>query len=78
MVITSLVLNSTWHIDGFTPDTQDIDYIRRLAPNIFFNDIGFYFWAFDVKLPSGRWLENIRFENALKTAKAYIETAKEA
>lgn len=78
MVITSLVLDSTWRINGYTPDTQDIDYIRRLLPTIYHNDLDCYFWAFDIKLPSGRWLENIRFKDALKTINAYIETPEEA
>lgn len=65
--------NMVWKIKGYTPDTGDHEFIRNLAPTIYHNDLECYLWAFDVKLPSGKWLENIRFSNDLKTATAYIE-----
>lgn len=48
------------------------EFIESFAPIIYHNDLECYLWAFDVQMPSGRWLENIRFENDLKTAKALI------
>ena len=51
---------------------QDIQYIRGFDPVIFWNDCDCYHWAFDEKLPSGRWLENMRFENALTEVKALV------
>lgn len=41
---------------------EDFDFIRNLNPVIYFNDLTCKHWCFDVKLPSGRWLENIRAE----------------
>lgn len=64
----------TWRINGYTPDRGDHDFIRNFAPAIYHNDLECYLWAFDVKLPSGKWLENIRFSNDLKVAYAYIES----
>jgi hypothetical protein len=62
-----------WNIDTRTElSTEDLDFIKKFSPNIYHNDLECYFWAFDAKLPSGRWLENIRFSNGLKTATALI------
>ena len=51
---------------------QDIEYIENLVCNIFHNDIECYLWSFDTKLPSGKWLENIRFNNAITEGKALV------
>lgn len=51
---------------------KDIDFIKDFSPIIYHNDLECYLWAFDTKLPSGRWLENMRFSNDLKTATALI------
>lgn len=50
----------------------DVEFIKNFNPAIYHNDADCYLWAFDEKLPSGRWLENIRFSNDLKTATAMI------
>lgn len=39
---------------------EDRAFIRAYDPEIFFSDVTGTYWAFDVKLPSGLWLENIR------------------
>ena len=48
------------------------EFIKNFYPAIYHNDLECYLWAFDVKMPGGRWIENIRFSNNLKTATAYI------
>lgn len=53
-------------------DQCEHDFIKNFCPEIWYNDSGYYLWAFNVQLPSGRWLENIRFSSDLKTATAYI------
>lgn len=42
---------------------EDIDFIASFDPVIFCNDLTGKGWAFDTKLPSGRWLENITVHN---------------
>lgn len=61
-----------WKINGYTPDAGDHDFIRSFCPTIYHNDLECYLWAFDTKLPSGKWLENIRFSNDLRQATAFI------
>lgn len=50
----------------------EIKYIKGLQPAIFCNDLTATLWAFDCKMPGGRWLENISFSNDLKNVNAYI------
>ena len=62
-----------WNIDAAKElSAEDLDFIRTFNPAIYHNDLECYLWAFDTKLPSGRWLENMRFSNDLKTATALI------
>ena len=62
-----------WNIDAKKElSAEDLDFIRTFNPAIYHNDLECYLWAFDTKLPSGRWLENMRFSNDLKTATALI------
>ena len=62
-----------WNIDARKElSAEDLNFIRNFSPAIYHNDIECYLWAFDTKLPSGRWLECIRFSNDLKTATALI------
>lgn len=77
--LLALILDSksregmTWDITAKKELSEDErEFIESFNPAIYHNDLECYFWAFDVKMPSGRWLENIRFENSLKTAKALI------
>ena len=39
---------------------RECAYIETLNPVIYFNDLECCHWCFDVKLPTGGWLENIR------------------
>lgn len=67
------VYGLVWHIKNlFALSDADRQFIETFSPTIFHNDRECYLWAFDTKLPSGAWLENIRFSNDLKTATAYI------
>lgn len=64
----------TWRISGVGQiSAEDAAFIRAFDPPLYHNDISCYIWAFDTKLPSGRWLENIRVSNDLKTVQARIE-----
>lgn len=73
-MIKSSQCKHVWKIWIYSQDIteEDADYIRDLVVTIYHNDLECYLWAFDVVLPSGRWLENIRFTNNLKTAAAII------
>ena len=71
--IQSAISPVIWNIDAEKElEEMDVNFIKNFNPTIYHNDVGCYLWAFDEKLPSGRWLENIRFDNALKTATALI------
>ena len=62
-----------WEIDTEKElSTEEHEFLKTFCPGIYHNDIECYLWAFDTKMPSGRWLENIRFSSDLKTATAYI------
>lgn len=50
----------------------DIKFIKKLALDIFYNDLTGEYWAFDTKLPSGKWLENITFTNEMKEINTII------
>jgi hypothetical protein len=65
----------TWNIEtrgGSALPPSDIEFIQDFNPVIYHNDIECYLWAFDAKLPSGLWLENMRFTNDLTEASAVI------
>nr|DAG80944.1 MAG TPA: hypothetical protein [Caudoviricetes sp.] len=62
-----------WVIDAkSTLSEADRDFIAFFSPAAFFNDVICYHWAYDTKLPSGRWLENMSFSEDLKTIKALV------
>lgn len=75
-VITTYIKQAgrTWEIKVMSAPLSetDIEFIRNFDPVIYWNDCGCYHWAFDEKLPSGRWLENMRFENALTEVRALV------
>lgn len=49
-----------WEIDSEKElSTEDVEFIKNYYPVIYWNDVECKHWAFDTKLPSGRWLENI-------------------
>jgi len=63
----------SWDIDaGDTLTIEDHRFIQDFFPPLYCNDLTGELWAFDTKLPSGKWLENIRFTNDLHQASAYI------
>lgn len=71
--ISSNIADCVWNIDARKAlDNNDVDFIKNFAPAIYHNDAECYLWAFDEKLPSGRWLENIRFSNDFTSATALI------
>lgn len=41
---------------------EEREFIQNFDPVIYFNDLTCVHWCFDEKLPSGRYLENIRVE----------------
>lgn len=66
-----------WKFTGSAPTETERAFIENHVFDIYHNDLTCVLWAFDTKLPSGRWLENIRFSNDLKSASAYIEPSEE-
>ena len=49
-----------WVIDAKAPlSAEDKEFIKVFAPVVYWSDTNCYHWAFDEKLPSGRWLENM-------------------
>ena len=73
MVIKSNIADAVWRIETDNLSEEDELFIQNFDPLIYHNDLEGYLWAFDTKLPSGRWLENMRFKNDLAEALAYIE-----
>ena len=62
-----------WVIDAKAPlSAEDKEFIKAFDPVVYWSDANCYHWAFDEKLPSGRWLENMKFTEDLKTVKALI------
>ena len=53
---------------------EDIKFIATWNPVIYWNDIDAAYWAFDCKLPSGRWIEHIKYDGNLGShcIKAFI------
>lgn len=72
MKINSKISDVVWNIRAKELNKQDILFIENFNPTIYHNDVECYLWAFDEKLPSGAWLENIRFNNEITEAKALI------
>lgn len=74
-IITSkeTLTNINWVIDTKSPLSEaDQDFLIAFEPAVFFNDVSCYHWAYDTKLPSGRYLENMKFSEDLKTIKALV------
>lgn len=62
----------TWEIKAVGLTTEEITFIKTFNPSVFSNDQTGTLWAFDTKMPSGRWLENIIFSCDLTKATAAI------
>lgn len=63
----------TWNIEVKSEITEeDRNFIENLNIDIYHNDLTSQHWCFDTKLPSGKWLENITFNNELTKADALI------
>ena len=75
-MITTITRNSGTTIqirtEGEPLCQEDADYIKNMPFIIFFNECDLYYWSSDERLPSGRWLENIRWEDGLSNVMAYI------
>lgn len=72
MKINSKLSNVVWNIDTKDLNESDIIFIENFNPTIYHNDLASFLWTFDTKLPSGRWLENIKFNNELTEVKALV------
>jgi len=73
MKIKSNVCDVVWEIEtSRTLNQDDISFIGAFNPTIYHNDQTCKLWAFDEKLPSGSWLENITFNNEITVAKALV------
>lgn len=73
MSIKSNISWVIWKINNKSKlNQQDINFIKQFNPCIYHNDLTSKLWTFDIKLPSGKWLENITFNNELTMAKALI------
>ena len=71
--IQSAISPVIWNIDAEKElEEMDVNFIKHFNPTIYHNDLECYLWSFDTKLPSGRWLENIRFANDFTSATALI------
>ena len=51
---------------------EDYAYIEDMIPTIYWHNEGGYYWAYDVKLPSGAWLENMRISDTLTRITALV------
>lgn len=71
--IKSKISDVTFNIECTSSlSKKDKGFIAELNLSIYHNDQTCILWAFDTKLPSGKWLENITFNNELTKATAYI------
>ena len=63
-----------WRIAGAKELTfRDESYIRGYDPIVFHNDLtGGQYWAYDTKLPSGKWLVDISLDPVSKTARGEV------
>ena len=62
----------TWNISADNVSNDERSFMEQFNPNIYHNDQTCRLWAFDEKMPSGRWLENITFNNEMTTAEVTI------
>lgn len=74
MIIKSIISDVIWNLEvsNNSLSNKDINFIENFNPTIYHNDIDCTLWVFDTKLPSGRYLENIFFNNEITEAKALI------
>lgn len=49
-----------WTVDTDELSDEDKEFLKHFIPNTYFSDADAYEYAMDEKLPSGRWLENIK------------------
>lgn len=49
-----------WTVDTDELSDEDKEFLRHFMPNTYYSDADAYEYAMDEKLPSGRWLENIK------------------
>lgn len=71
--IKSKVCNIKWKVNNEGElGQQDIEFIENMDCDIYCNDTTGCLWAFDTKLPSGKWLENIQFNGSITEAKALV------
>lgn len=64
----------TWYINNKRELLQsEIEFIEHFSPIIYHNDLSCEHWAFDIKMPSGGWIENIKVNNELTYAKALAD-----
>ena len=71
--INSRICDVVWNLNiNKDLSKEDINFIEEFNPTIYHNDIDCTLWTFDTKLPSGRYLENIKFNNQITEAKALI------
>lgn len=78
MTIKSAVApNATWKISGSYLTDEEVEFVKNFDPPVYHNDRECYLWAFDTKMPSGRWLENMRFNNDLTQVTAWVEPFEE-
>lgn len=62
-----------WVIDAKAPlSEKDRDFIKNFSPSVYWANIDCYHWAYDKKLPSGRYLENMEFTEDLETVKTLV------
>ena len=49
-----------WTVDTDELSDEDKEFLKHFIPNTYYSDVDAYEYAMDEKLPSGRWLENIK------------------
>ena len=59
-------------VDGYPLAESDLSFLKSHEFIIYWSDTDCHHWSFDVELPSGRWIENIRWEDGLKRVRAYV------
>ena len=71
---SSLNPNFTWNITckEFALSEAEIEFIKTFNPPVYHNDLSCKLWSYDEKMPSGRWLENIVYNNSLTKARALV------
>lgn len=73
MKIKSKICDMVWNLKvNRALSNEDVDFIENFNPTIYHNDIDCTLWVFDTKLPSGRYLENVKFNNEITEAKGLI------